>query len=111
MKKLQLKILLFVVTFLVTEINESISMNIHKESKFQECVSTGNIYAGVAQANIAPPIGYPHYRGISTGVHDSLYAKAIVFGQGRKRFAVIECDLLYMDRDITIKARSIASQK
>lgn len=67
------------------------------------------VYVGLAEVNITPPVGYSHYRGVSTGIHDSLYAKAIVFGKGDQRFAVVVCDLLYMDRDITIKARSLAS--
>lgn len=73
--------------------------------------SGAGLYAGVAQVNITPPVGYSHYRGVSTGVHDSLYAKAIVLGRGDQRFALVVCDLLYMDRDITKKARSLASDK
>lgn len=68
-------------------------------------------YAGVAQVDITPPVGYSHYRGVSTGVHDSLCAKAIVFGKGDQRFAVVICDLLYMDRNISSKARSIAAHE
>jgi hypothetical protein len=70
-----------------------------------------SVYAGVAQVNITPPVGYSHYRGVSTGVHDSLYAKAIVFGRGDERFAMVVCDLLYVDIDLTKKARSLAFDK
>ena len=70
-----------------------------------------SVYAGVAQVNITPPVGYSHYRGVSTGVHDSLYAKAIVFGKGDQRFALVVCDLLYMDINVTKMARSLASDK
>ena len=73
--------------------------------------SVAGVYAGVAQVNITPPVGYSHYRGVSTGVHDSLYAKAIVFGKGDQRFVLVVCDLLYMDIDVTKKARSLASDK
>lgn len=52
------------------------------------------IYAGVAQVNITPPVGYSHYRGVSTGVHDSLYAKAVVWGKGDQRFALVVCDVV-----------------
>ncbi|MBW3630390.1 MAG: hypothetical protein KY464_13975, partial [Gemmatimonadetes bacterium] len=36
------------------------------------------ILAGVAVTDITPPVGYPQYRGVSTAVHDRLYAKALV---------------------------------
>ena len=54
---------------------------------------------GVAQADITPPIGSRMYgysaRGtnVSTGVHDPLYAKAIVLDDGSTRVAVATLDL------------------
>ena len=62
-------------------------------------------YAGVAQVNITPPVGYAHYRGVSTGVHDSLYAKAVVWGRGDQRFALVACDLLEIERSLSSKVR------
>lgn len=79
--------------------------------KRQHMSADGSVLAGLAQANITPPVGYSHYRGVSTGVDDSLYARAIVVGKDEHRFAVVICDLLYMDRSTTTKARSIASEK
>lgn len=70
-----------------------------------------SFWGGISQVNITPPAGYSHYRGVSTGVHDSLYAKTVVVGDGDSKIAVVVCDLLYMDRDLTIKARSLASEK
>jgi len=69
------------------------------------------VYAGVAQVDITPPVGYAHYRGVSTGVHDPLYAKAVVIGQGDQRFALVVCDLLWVERDLSAKARLLASQE
>ncbi len=69
------------------------------------------IYAGVAQVNITPPVGYSHYRGVSTGVHDSLYAKAVVFGKGDQRFALVVCDLLWIERDLSSKVRLLVSHE
>lgn len=79
------------------------------------CLSVGaiaqNLKVGLAEENITPPVGYPHYRGISTGVHDSLYAKAIYFSQGGEEGAIISCDLLWIGRDLSTQVRlSIAEQ-
>lgn len=80
-------------------------------TKSRNATPESAIVAGLAMANITPPMGYSHYRGVSTGVDDSLYAKAIVFGKDDHRFAIVICDLLYVDRAITTKARSIASEQ
>lgn len=42
-------------------------------------------YVGLSEANITPPVGFPHYRGIGTGVHDSLY----VMHQYRKTLRLV----------------------
>ena len=67
--------------------------------------------AGVAQVNITPPVGYAHYRGVSTAVHDSLYAKALVVGEGANRFGWVVCDLLWIERDLSTAVRLKASQQ
>ena len=66
---------------------------------------------GVAVAEITPPVGYYHYRGISTGVRDPLYAKAIVFEQGDTRGALLICDIIGIPRDLSVAVRKLASQK
>lgn len=68
-------------------------------------------HAGVARANITPPVGYAHYRGVSTGVHDSLYAKAVVWGRGDQRFALVACDLLEIERSLSSKVRLLVVGK
>src|SRR5690606_7620379 len=61
--------------------------------------------AGVAQVNITPPVGYAHYRGVSSAVNDSLYAKALVVGEGENRFGWVVCDLLWIERDLSTAVR------
>jgi neutral ceramidase len=71
----------------------------------------GGIYAGVAQVEITPPVGYPHYRGISTGINDPLYAKALVIREGNVQLAVVVCDLLWIERELSSDARLHISQQ
>ena len=66
--------------------------------------------AGSAQVDITPSKSYPHYRGMSTGVHDRLYAKALVLGQGKERVALVVCDLLWVERSLSSAARLIISE-
>lgn len=71
--------------------------------------------AGAAQVVITPPKGAPmagyYVTRIAQGTHDDLYAKAIVFEQGGVKVAVAACDVVYLPRDITEKARQIIAQK
>jgi len=55
--------------------------------------------AGLAQIDITPPIGtaltgYIARDGGATGVHDPLYAKALVVADGESQAAVVTCDVL-----------------
>ena len=65
---------------------------------------------GMAQANITPPVGCRlaghFYESISTGIHDSLWAKAMVLQQGNNKFVFIFCDLIGLTREISTSARS-----
>jgi len=59
---------------------------------------------GVAIVDITPPVGFPLYgypSKPSTGIKDSLYAKAIVFKQGETRGALVVCNLLGIPRDLS----------
>ena len=55
--------------------------------------------AGVARADVTPPLGGPMYgygaRGtnVSEGVHDPLYAKAIVLSDQSQKLAIVTLDL------------------
>ncbi len=60
--------------------------------------SGGELFAGVARVEITPPVGYPMggysaRQGPSTGVHDPLYATALVLKSGDLTVAIISCDL------------------
>ncbi len=73
------------------------------------------ISAGVAVADITPPIGY-RMSGYfserpSTGTHDPLQAKAIVWRQGDEQAALVVCDLCAVYATVTDPARARAQQK
>ena len=73
------------------------------------------VRAGAAAVKItpspgAPMAGYYHNRA-AEGVHDELYARAIVIQSGADRAALVACDLIGMPRGIVERARElIASQ-
>ncbi len=70
------------------------------------------IFCGAAQIEITPQVnGYPHYRGASTGTHDPLYAKAMVLMEGNEKFALLACDLLWIERDLSIKVRTMIEEE
>src|SRR5690625_7984413 len=68
-------------------------------------IQAQDLFVGLSEINITPPVGYPHYRGISTGVHDTLYAKAIYFRQGDQEAVLVECDLLWISRFLSTDVR------
>lgn len=60
---------------------------------------SGEIYVGAAKADITPPIGTRIFggysrEGSSTGLHDSLYMRALVFDVDGYRVGIISCDLI-----------------
>jgi neutral ceramidase len=71
------------------------------------------IEAGVATVDITPPEGYRmagyFNERLSTGTHDPLQAKALVFRQGDREAALVFCDLVGIPRPIADRARSRAS--
>jgi neutral ceramidase len=71
--------------------------------------------AGAAAADITPPVGWRKAGGydevISSGIHDPLYAKAVVFEQGGERGAIVVCDLCSVGREVSDRARQAASQR
>src|SRR5690625_799369 len=74
-------------------------------------IQAQDLFVGLLEINITPPVGYPHYRGISTGVHDTLYAKAIYFRQGDQEAVLVECDLLWVSRFLSTDVRLEAHQR
>lgn len=71
--------------------------------------------AGVAKEVITPPIGtplagYAFEKKASIGIHDELYARAIVLEQGTTRAALVVCDVLGFERPTVQKIRTIVEQ-
>jgi len=68
--------------------------------------AAGPLTAGVAVMDITPPVGTPlggygarHGRP-STGVHDNLYAKALVLDNGSERLAIVTTDLIGVSKAV-----------
>lgn len=71
-----------------------------------------DLEVGTSAVKITPPLGvamagYFHNRG-AEGVHDDLYAKALVIDKGGVRAALVVCDLIEIPREVTEKVREIA---
>jgi hypothetical protein len=67
--------------------------------------------AGTAAVKITPPKGAPlagyYYDRSAEGVHDDLYAKALVLEEGETRVAFVACDLISLSRPIVEQARRL----
>ncbi len=76
--------------------------------------AAADFLVGTASADITPPIGWRKAGGydevIAKGVHDPLFAKALVFEQGGVRAALVVCDLTGMSRPVCDRARAEASR-
>lgn len=76
------------------------------------CAET--LQAGSAAADLTPPVGYRmsgyFNERTSTGIHDRLWAKAVYFRQGDTQAALVFCDLIGMDVNVTAAARREAGQ-
>ncbi len=74
------------------------------------------LQAGVAQANVTPPIGSLMYgygargQNVSEGVHDSLYARALVLNDGNTKLAIVTLDLGTITRENTTNVRNIVRE-
>src|SRR3954463_9861978 len=73
--------------------------------------SGGELKVGSAAVVITPPIGTPlagyYETRISQGVHDDLYAKALVLECGGTRAAMVCCDLITMPPNVAGEARRL----
>jgi neutral ceramidase len=78
------------------------------------CAEAGEFQAGAAQVKITPPKGAPlagyYYQRAAEGVHDDLYAKALVLQEGTNKVAFVVCDLISLTRPIIEEARKIISE-
>ena len=70
--------------------------------------------AGAATINITPPtgtiMGSSYGITVSEGVHDSLYAKALVFEQGGVKAAFIALDLISLPHAVVARTRELIAQ-
>jgi len=77
--------------------------------------TTQQLHAGVAVADITPPIGYRmcgyFNERLSTGVLNPLHAKALVLRQGDTRAAMVFCDIIGIPADVSKRARQQAAQQ
>lgn len=71
--------------------------------------------AGAAQVRITPARPQPlagYFRDrLSTGVHDDLWAKALVLDDGAARFALVSCDLIETPAAVVEKARRLVEKQ
>jgi hypothetical protein len=72
--------------------------------------------AGAAEVVITPPVGgemdgYGARKSGSTGVHDDLLAHALVLDDGRRRAAVVTCDVLFVDAPTVGAVRRAAQER
>ncbi|MBM4048725.1 MAG: hypothetical protein FJ279_26780 [Planctomycetes bacterium] len=72
--------------------------------------------AGAAEVNITPPVGV-ELTGFGgrptgcTGVHDEIFAKALVLDDGRTKLAIVTSDLLSMDFDLVERTRKLIYER
>ena len=77
--------------------------------------TTQQLQAGVAVADITPPIGYRmcgyFNERLSTGVLNPLHAKALVLRQGDARAALVFCDIIGISAEVSKRARQQVQQE
>ena len=77
-------------------------------------VFAGDLRVGAASVKITPPIGIPmagqYFNRFAEGIHDDLYAKALVIEKDGKVMAIVSCDLLKVTAELVYKARSMAAK-
>jgi len=70
--------------------------------------------AGAATSNITPPIGAFRVGGFvpapSTHIHDELHARCLVLDDGKKKVAIVICDLLGFHRSVGVEARRLVQE-
>jgi hypothetical protein len=78
-------------------------------------VWAGELRIGRAVVNITPPVGAPMGSSygitVSTGVHDDLFAKALVLDVDGVRAAMVSCDLISVRRPIVAEARRLIERE
>lgn len=82
------------------------------------CTSSDNptvIKAGTAKVNITPPYGTiingDFLPGYAAEIHDSLYARALAFNNGTKRFVFVVVDNMTIDALLVKEAKSLITKE
>jgi len=73
-------------------------------------MSQKELLVGVAQRIITPPVGsqlagFDARTGVATGIHDDLYARALVIGDGDQAVAIVSLDLIGISLSTTHAVR------
>ena len=78
-------------------------------------LTAGELRLGTAAVKITPPLGTPmagYYSGGQLqGVLDDIYAKAVVFDDGKTKAAMVACDLIGLPRRVVVEARRIIRRR
>ena len=76
--------------------------------------AVAKLRAGAATSNITPPIGTLKVGGFvptpSTHIHDELHARCLVLDDGRRKVAIVICDLLGFHRSVSVEARRLIQE-
>src|SRR4051794_29190341 len=79
------------------------------------CASGAPFEAGLKNVGITAPQGWGvsghFYERLSSGIHDPLQGKAVVFRQGDESAALVFCDLIGVPATISTEVRQHASRK
>jgi len=75
-----------------------------------------DIKAGVVRVDITPPVGtmmggYRLRKAPSEGIHDPLYARALIFEQNKQRIVIVTTDLGAIGQDVVEKTRKLIENK
>ena len=79
-------------------------------------MSETRLKAGVAVANITPPVGVDMtgFGGRSSGavgIHDDLFAKVLVLDDGNRKLVIVTSDLLSLDFDLVARIRELIEEQ
>jgi hypothetical protein len=72
------------------------------------------VRAAAAKVDITPPVGVPLDGNVrdknSQGIHDNLFAKALVFTDGEETVAIVACDLVGLSPELVGRARQLIEE-
>jgi hypothetical protein len=76
----------------------------------------GTLKAGVGRADITPPVGieigiWTLRKGLSQGVHDRMYARAVVLDDGKTAATVVSLDVVVVSEEMTDRVRAVVQEQ